>query len=257
MSDRPPAPDKEKSPDSAEDSAGAGPPENPLFNAGFNIALPVLILSKGQDFFPAGGALPPLLLAVAIPALYGCRSYLLSGKANALSLLGAIGALLTGGLALIQTEGIYFAIKEGAIPFAIGLAVLGSALFKKPLGLLFFRSSVFNSKAVFQRLRERGAEKDFERLAVRSTALFSGSFFLSAALNFALGLWIFKDISPALPEGERREILNRQIADMTWAGYALIALPMTLMAALIFWHALRRLRALTGLNLEQILRTGR
>lgn len=227
--------------------------ENPFYSLGFNILLPVLILNRGHEIFPSKGHLYALILAVAFPALYGVRGYFLSGKAPALSLMGAFGALLTGGLALLQLEGIYFAIKEGAVPLAIGLFVLGSALIKKPAALLLFRSGAFNERLIREKLRQRGAEKSFEALMVRATAWFSLSFLLSAAMNFFFGLWIFKDISPSLPEAEKREILNRQIADMTWIGYVFIALPVTLIAALILWHGLNRLKRLTGLRLDQML----
>ncbi len=245
-----PIPEKTQAPQGAETL------ENPFYSLGFNIILPVLILNRGHELFPSRGHLYALILAVAFPALYGVRGWLLSGKAPALSLLGAFGALLTGGLALLQLEGLYFAIKEGAIPLIAGLFVLGSALVKKPAALWLLKSRAFRGALIRERLRARGAEKSFEALMIRATVWLSGSFLLSAAMNFFFALWIFKDISPALPEAERREILNRQIADMTWIGYALIALPMTIITALILWHGLSRLKRLTGLSLDQMLAGG-
>ena len=228
--------------------------ENPFYNLLFNILLPVLILNKGDLIFSSNSSLYSLLLALTFPLIYGSKDYFLSKKINTMSLIGVIGVALTGGLALFQLKGIYFAIKESAIPLAIALWALGSIYWKKPLAsLLFFKSSLFKKDLLLQKLKENQKEKDFEQLMIHSTIGLAGSFLLSAVLNFVIAVFVFKGIDSNLEEEHRRQILNEQIADMTWMGYIFIALPLTLIMGFLLWHITKKLKQMTGLGIHHFL----
>ncbi len=228
--------------------------ENPFYNILFNIILPVLILNKGKDFFPFESTNVhsySLIIALAFPIIYGCKDYLLTKKINTISLIGVVGVALTGGLALFQFKGIYFAIKEAAIPLFIGIVVLVCIPFKKPLiSFLLFESSLFKKDLIYEKLKEYNTERDFQKLMNKTTLWLAGSFFLSAVLNFVIGLIVFKEIDPELEEGIKRQILNEQIADMTWMGYVFIALPLSSITIFILWYILKHLKQMTGLDLK-------
>lgn len=229
-------------------------PENPIYNLGFNILLPVVILNKWQSFFPSDKApVYALIAAMLFPFLYGLKDLIYQKKINSISIIGLASIALTGGLALLQLEGIYFAIKEGAIPLAFALFTAGSIFFKKPLAsILILKSSLFDKQKIEEKLKEKNKEKDFHKLMNISTLALSASFLLSAVLNFLIALFVFQKIDSDLSENLQRQMINEQVADMTWMGYIFIALPLTLITAFLLWWILRQLKILTGLNLEEL-----
>ena len=229
--------------------------ENPIYNLGFNIVLPVIILNKGQGFISSESApVYILIVALAFPFLYGLKDFVIAKKVNFISLVGLISIALTGGLALFQLEGIYFAIKEAFVPLIFAFIALGSIFLKKPLAsLLIFKSSLFDTHLIQKKLKEGNKEKDFEKLMNISTLALSGSFVLSAILNFIIAIFVFKDVNLSLDENTRRQLINEQVADMTWMGYVFIALPLTFILGFLLWQILRQLKNLTGLELEELI----
>ncbi|MCZ0932477.1 MAG: hypothetical protein OXJ52_04920 [Oligoflexia bacterium] len=229
--------------------------ENPFLNLGFNIILPVLILNKGEKFISVEpSAVFILILALAFPFLYGLKDFIKNKKINWLSIIGLVSILLTGGLALLKLEGIYFAVKEAGIPLLLALIFIVSVFFKKPLAHVFiFKSSLFDTKLIQNQLQLNNNEKKFENLMIHSTLLLSASFILSAILNFLIAMSVFTDMDPQLAESAKETLINKQVADMTWMGYVFIALPLTVVTGFLFWWILKKLKLLTGLTLEELI----
>ena len=229
--------------------------ENPFYSLLFNIILPVIILNKGDILFASGAQAPIwiLLTALSLPLVYGLKDFIQAKKINFISLLGLVSVGLTGGLALLRLEGIYFAIKEAAVPLALAGGAGLSVLIKKPLArLIVFKSSLFDTQRIQEKLQENKTEKRFESLMNISTWVLAGSFILSAVLNFIIAIFVFKSIDPLMEEDIKRQTLNEQVADMTWMGYVFIALPLTLITGFLLWWILKRLKFLTGLSLEEL-----
>ena len=227
--------------------------ENPLFNIGFNIIIPTLFLNKGGEWT----SLAPfvvLLIALAFPFFYGLKDLISIKKINFISVLGLLNTGLTGGLALLETKGIFFAIKEATIPLVLGFFCIFSVLLKKPvMEWLLFSSSLFNKKRIEEQLALKQEQSNFQKLMNQSSLLFSSSFFLSAILNFWIAFSIFLvELDPALSPAEIADIRNHQIADMTWKGYVFIALPLMLITGLIMLWLYKKLHRLTGLSLEEM-----
>ena len=250
--------------------------ENPIYNLGFNIILPLIVLNKGQEFispilasiggfFSNNHALSAffsskstpiytLFIALSFPFIYGLKDFIRTQKINFVSLIGLIGIALTGGLALLQLEGIYFAVKEAAIPLVLALVALASIFAKKPLAHLFiFKSSIFDTNLIQAKLISNNKEKDFRKLMNVSTLILSCSFVLSAVLNFMIAIFVFADIDPQIGEELKRQRINEQVADMTWMGYVFIALPLTFITGFLLWWILKKLKALTGLVVEELI----
>lgn len=233
-------------------------PENPLLNLVFNIVLPVIILNQLSKRMGSSGPLVALIAALILPIGYGAFDYIKRKKRNYISLLGILNVAFTGGFALLKLDGLWFAVKEAFFPLIIGGAVYISNLMDKPLvQILFWNNNVFQIARIEERLRERHNQAKLGQLFKRATFLFSLSFFMSAFLNFVLAARIFTEIDDSLSELARSEILNQQIAQMTWQGYVVIALPMMVFVGLIMWFILRQLKNLSGLSLEEILPTGK
>lgn len=223
--------------------------ENPLISVLFSVVLPVMVLNKlsGQDAFIA------LVVALAFPAGYGVYSFVREGKLSFISLLGILNTLFTGGFALMKLEGIWFAVKEAAFPLLLGIFVLFSSYGSSPfLKFVLFDSGALNTSELFARVESLGVLAEFKLLVRRFTVYFSSSFFLSALLNFLLALRIFKPIPGDISESAQTEILNQQIADMTWQGYVVILLPSMVILLTTFYFFFKKLTALTGLTFEQL-----
>jgi len=56
-----------------------------------------------------------------------------------------------------------------------------------------------------------------------------------------------------LPDGEKADILNQQIADMTLQGYIVIALPLMIITGSLFFFCLRKLSRMTEVSLEDLM----
>ncbi len=65
---------------------------------------------------------------------------------------------------------------------------------------------------------------------------------------------MFQEIDLALPADERRQILNDQIADMTWKGMLILMAPSMLMMFWILHEVDKGLARLTGLPRESYLK---
>jgi hypothetical protein len=155
--------------------------------------------------------------------------------------------LLTGGLGLLQVDGVWFAAKEASIPGLIALVTLGSLKTSKPLvKSLLYNDRVINVLAVERALDERGSRQGFGRLMMQTTMVLALSFVVSSALNFFLAIWILK--APAgTPE------FNEQLGRMTALSYPVIVIPSLLVMMIAVWMLVRGLKTLTGLEMEQIL----
>ncbi len=230
-------------------------PRDAFLNIFFNVLLPVILLNQITKHVQPHGPTIALFVALAFPIGYGCYEYLKAHKKNWLSVLGVVNVLLTGGLALLNLEGFWFAVKEGAFPLLIGIAVTISAYSRRPfIEILLFNDRILKIDLIQTRLEERGAVDQLQGHIRNSTLFLSGSFYFSALLNFLLARWIFVDIDPALNEVERATILNSQIAQMTWLGFVVIAIPSILILLAVLWHLLHGIRKLTDLTLNDLLK---
>ncbi|HWA85993.1 MAG TPA: VC0807 family protein [Opitutus sp.] len=237
------------SPDPQPRPAAPAPPkpENLLVNLLCNVALPAVImaqLSKENRLGPAWG----LVVALAFPVGYGIYDFIARKKTNLLSLLGFVGVLLSGVLGLLKLDGRWFAIKDAAIPTLIGIILLATMRTREPLvKMLFFNDTIMDVPRVEAALRQRGAEAGFAALLRQCTVLVALSFFLSAALAYALARWLLT--SPGgTPE------FNAELAKMHWLSWPVIVIPSMAMLMIALWRLLGGLTKLTGLTSDEVFR---
>jgi len=228
--------------------ASAEKQENPLLNLGFNVAVPILLLMKGDNWLPFLPAWGVLVLALAFPVGYFFYDLRQRGKRNFISIVGAVSVLLTGGIGLLKLPPEWIAIKEAAVPALLGLAVIISLKTKYPLvRTLLFNEQLIDVPKVEAALAEKDQRPAFEKVLRNCTALIALSFFLSAGLNFLVAKLIVT-ADPAVDE----VLFNQQIGQMTGVGFVAIGLPATLVMMGALWYLLSQLRKLTGLSLEAI-----
>ena len=227
--------------------------ENVLLSLVFNIILPVLLLQKGSQLDFEGAATISLFLALSFPLLYGLNDYIRNKNKNLISIMGILNILITGGLALAQLEGQWFALKEAAIPFVIGVFVLISIYIQKPfMKFMIFSTGVFNREILETHLKDLQKGILFQKQLNKSTAYLSLSFFFSSGLNYLLARAIFQPIDKSFAIEKQKEILNQQIADMNWMGVLVISVPLLFFLAFIMWDFFKKIKELTGLTFEDL-----
>lgn len=219
---------------------------SPLLNIIVNIVFPAIILNKlsGPEKL---GPFYAMLLALSLPVLYGAWEFMTTRHHNFVSILGFVSILLTGGLGLLQVDGVWFAAKEASIPGIIAVVTIGSMWTSKPLvKIMIYNDRVINTAKVEEALDRRGNRKEFSDLMIKTTLILALSFVISAALNFFLAIWVLK--APAgTPE------FNEQLAKMTTLSYPVIVIPSLVVMMLAVWMLIRGLRRLTGLEMDQII----
>ena len=227
-------------------------PENPLLNIGFNVVLPYLILTRLPAHIDGeSGPRIALVVGLAIPILYGAWDYFSCGRKNWISVLGVVNTALTGVFALSQMTSFWYVVKETSVPFVLGIALVISSYTLRPFISVFVESAL-NLQLIQERLAAQAREAEFVRHLQRSNMFLASSFFISALLNFIIAQHVFRGIDAALPAEQRDQILNEQIARMTWMGYLMISLPLVLLMIFVIRYLLTGIRKITGLTMEEI-----
>lgn len=219
--------------------------ENLPLNLACNLFVPFLVLSNlsGETRL---GPVWALVVALAFPLGYFVHDFIQRRQANFIAILGFIGVLLTGGFALMQLNSFWFAVKEAAVPLAIGTVLLLSAGSKRPLVRTFiYNDQVIDTAKVDEALDARAARPAFNQLMRRCTWLVAASFLVSAVLNFVLAAWLL-----IAPPGT--EEFNGQIARMNVLSWVVIIPPSMAMMMFALWRLLSGIKRITGLELEAL-----
>ncbi len=221
--------------------------ESLFMNLGFNIFIPVLVLTRGDRFIEGAGLV--LLIALAFPVIYFFYDLWQRKKVNFFSIIGFISVLLTGGVGLLELPRFWFIVKETTIPLIFGLAVLVSLKTRYPLiRTLFFNRSLFDVDRIQKELDLRGTARDFDRLLVRGTLLLALTFLISAGLNWVVANHIVQTEPSVDPIA-----FNAEVGRMTAWSWVVIALPSTAMMMGLFFYLLRGATAMTGLTMDDML----
>ena len=235
--------------------------ENLFVNLIFNLGLPIVILRKGDDWFGetlgTWMSLPAestevssclLTLAVFFPVAYGIYDFKNRKKWNFMSILGAISALLTGGIGLIPGGTVHmFAIKEAALPGVLAILTLFTLKTKKPLVKIFLYNPDFFQVDKIEKLLEiQGTQKSFNRLLVICTWLLAATFVFSTAVNYFLA----RIIVVTEPFTDKTAFNDEIGTMMTWS-FPVISLPCMIATGYAFWLLVRGIKKMTGLTLEE------
>src|SRR5688500_1020542 len=138
--------------------------ENLILNLACNLAIPTFVLMKlsNEDRLgPQWG----MVVALLFPLGYGVYDLIQRKKTNLFSIIGILSVLLTGTMNQMKADGLWFAVKEAAIPTLFGVAVLVSMRTKRPLVReLLWNDQVIDTARVDAVLTERGRDRKSTRL---------------------------------------------------------------------------------------------
>jgi len=223
--------------------------ENLILNLACNLAIPTFVLMKlstEDRLGPQWG----MMVALLFPLGYGVYDLIKRKKTNLFSIIGIASVLLTGTMNQMKADGLWFAVKEAAIPTLFGAAVLISMRTKRPLVReLLWNDQVIDTARVDSVLEERGQRAELDQLLRRASFGLAASFLLSAILNFALARYLLK--SPAgTPE------FNAELGKMNGLSLPVIMLPTMIVTMVVFWRLMNGLTRLTGLEVDEIFRGG-
>jgi len=151
-----------------------------LVDVGVSVLVPFAVLNylSGDD---ALGVNFSLVVAAAIPLAHGIYEYRRAGRINHVSLLGLIGVVLTPVIGLMRLDNTWLAVKETAIPLAIGVL------------LMFLKGSKYDFVGkIIDRAHDKSSvdlhdavvSERYHAMYDRAFYTICGAFFLSAMLNF-------------------------------------------------------------------------
>lgn len=218
----------------------------PMIDLLVSILIPSVILMKlsGAERL---GASQALMLALAFPLGWGLFELIRYRKFNFIALLGVVSVFLTGGIGLLKLDPQWLAIKEAAVPAAIGLAVLISTRTRFPLiRSILYNKKVLNVELIHDRLAERGLVEVFEQRLLKATYFLAGTFFFSSVMNFIIAKWIVVSAAGT-------QAFNEELGRMTLVSYPMIAIPTMIMMVLIMVYLWKTIHGLTGLKMEDIM----
>lgn len=216
-----------------------------IINILFNIIIPVLILTKlcSDDYL---GPVIGLIAALVFPLSYGAYDFIIKKKKNLIAILGFVSVLLTGIVGLMKFPPEMIAVKEALIPFSIGLINLISINTDLPLIKIFiYNKELIDVERIEKTLNENGTKLHFEKALAKASVFLSGSFFISAILNYVLAKLVVDGV-PGTME------FNADLARMTLLTFPVIVIPTMIITGLIFWYLFKTIKKLSGLQTEEI-----
>lgn len=219
--------------------------ENFWLNLGLNVILPAVIMTKFSKPEYLGQKLG-LVVALSFPLAYGLMDYIKLKKINFFSALGLLSVLLTGGIGLLALNKVWMVVKETAIPALMGIAVLISQKTKTPL-VKTFMGQILDLEKINHSFKEKGHDHIFEKKMNQTTLMFSGTFFISALLNYILAVRIL--------EGEPGTVqFNESLGKMTALSFPVITVPMMVMVSIVLFILLSSIKKYTGMELEEVIK---
>lgn len=236
-----------------------------LVNLFLSVLAPVLILehcsASGSSPWQLGPAWA-MAAALALPLGCGVWVFIDQRKADAITVLGLIGTILTGIVTLYATTGAesairpdtpwWYAAKEALIAGLLGVAVLLTAKRRDSLLRLFvYSDGIFDIRSIENRVTELNAEAAYERLLNRASLFTALSLLLSAAANFLFSLYFLLPVLEQ-PAAQQAVAYNEAVGTMMWWGYLVIGVPLLGTLFGVIRYLQRALAALTGLERERI-----
>lgn len=222
--------------------------ENPLLSIGLNIVIPVIVLVR----FSGEGWLGPvygLLVALAFPVGYGLYDFAVRRSFNLYSMLGFASVLLTGGIGLLRLPVEWLAVKEAAIPFIIGAAVVISMWTRYPLVKTILHK-VIDVDAVYEALERRGRVDAYERRVNMATYVVAFGLLVSTILNYVLARVV-------VVSDPGTTAFNQELGRMTALSFPVITVPSITILGIALYYLVSGIRKETGLEFSDIFKSDR
>ncbi|HWB02080.1 MAG TPA: VC0807 family protein [Verrucomicrobiales bacterium] len=253
MNSESPGPSPDTSPADASEATPettAPKQENALLNLLLNVLLPVTVLSmcSKQDTWYGLGPKWALIVAVTLPLGYFIYDFVQRRKINALSIIGIVSVLLTGGLGLLNLSATVFAWKEASVPLILAGVIFFTGCGKKSLvRQILLNPDIVNIRKLDKALDAHQSREAFDRLLKTSTWLLTASMLLSAVLNYFLAIYFLKDTVPGT--SAYTEAIGKQHG---W-GWVVVGVPSIGIMLFAMIRLFKGVKVLTGLTMDDIM----
>lgn len=179
---------------------------NPV-NIFVNIVIPVVVLLTLSA--PSRlGAIPALLVAIGIPAVWGIIGLIRTRKLEASAILGVVSVLATGVIGVFELSTRLFAFKEAAIPLGFAALLLISNTTRFPIVTLL-ADMVQRRERVLTSVETLGKQQQYHQHLVKSGAIWAGIMALSGVIKFTLASWLVR--SPAGTEAFNHDLARYEL----------------------------------------------
>ena len=222
--------------------------ENPLLSIGLNIVIPVIVLMR----FSGEGWLGPvygLLVALAFPVGYGLYDFAVRRSFNLYSILGFAGVLMIGVIGLFELPVEWVAVKEAAVPFITGVAVVISMRTRYPLVKTLLHK-VIDVDAVYDAFKQRGSVDAYERRMNTATYVVAFGLLVSTVLNYVLARVV-------VVSDPGTTAFNQEFGRMTALSFPVIAVPSITILGIALYYLVSGIRKETGLEFSDIFKSDR
>ena len=220
--------------------------ENPLISILVNIVIPVAVLSllSKEKYL---GPVWALVVGLMFPIGYGLRALVRDRKLDFMPVLGIVSVTLTGVFGILELPAQWVAVKEAAIPFLMGVAIVASLKTRFPLiKKILMTESLFDVQRLKTALREKGNEALFEKRLVGLTWGFASAMFLSSILSYTLARIVLKS-DPGT------EAYTAELGKMTGLSNVVVLIPVMVVMIWVLNKLFDTLIELTGLKLDDLL----
>ena len=222
--------------------------ENPLLSLALNIVIPVIVLVRfsGDGWLgPVGG----LLVALAFPVGYGLYDFIMRREFNLYSILGFGGVLMLGVIGLFRLPVEWVAIKEAAIPFITGAAVVISMRTRYHIVKTILHK-VIDIDAVYDALKRKGSVDAYERRVDVATYVVAFGLLVSTILNYVLARVVVVSETGTTA-------FNEELGRMTALSFPVIAVPSITILGIALYYLVSGITKETGLEFSDIFKTER
>lgn len=163
----------------------------------FTLVIPILILSPNilgsgvsvAELFGGGtgGNIRAYVVAALIPVAYVLVDLLVNRNVSPVALIGGAGAIFSGALAFWYVDGFWYAVKDSARSYLVGLFFLISAATRVPLFRVFLDAASIGEKpadraATQQAMRDPGVHRGL----VLGTVVFAVVDLIGGVVNSAV-----------------------------------------------------------------------
>ena len=244
--------------------------ENPFLSLCFNILIPVLVLRNGDKwlgkfllYINSGNSdfqksylinTPPIVFIIALtfPITYFIYDLFKRKNINFISIIGFINILLTGGIGIFGAKlGLsknWFILKEGLLPFIIGLCLLIISKYRQNVLMkILLNDALFHNDKIQASIKE-DEQNEFENMVKKAGYYLIAGLFISCIIQFILASIIVVS-NPGEPS------FNKQVSTMTWISYIAVLLPTMFILGKGYWDLTSGIERLTGLKKEEFLKS--
>lgn len=209
------------------------------------VVIPAVVLMglSGPDRL---GPLLGLGIALLPPIGWGVWGAVQRGRVSGIAVLALVSVLLTGGVGLFELEPGWIAVKEAVLPSVIGIGTILTARTRWAV-LPTVLDVVVDPEKVHAAMPDDTARRAWTAVLQRGTVQVGALFFASALGNYALARWLV--VSPA-----GTTAFNEELGQLTALSFPALMLPMMLGMAWVLKVVLDRLEALSGCELDDLLR---